>query len=130
MGRALQQGGTGEEHARSGWGGAVQNLWEPHKAQGESVGVDGWELRPRSGWRPGQTRNRKLASGRRELASRGGRVELLRKWWESPEGSNSTSCRDLSFGLPFQQNRGEGETWAEQRPAEPVGAQTPAARTS
>lgn len=57
-------GGTGEEHARSGWGWAVRGLWEPHKAQAESAGVDGWELCPRSGWCPGQTRNRKLASGR------------------------------------------------------------------
>lgn len=129
--------GTGEGHARSGWGWAVRGLWEPHKAQAESVGMDGWKQHPRSGWRPGQTRNRKLASGRQELASRDRLAELfLRKWWESPEGSSFPSCQDLSFGLPFQQNRGEGETWAEQRPAEPVapaepvGTQTPAARTS
>lgn len=33
--------GTGEEHTRSGWGWAVQGLWEPHQAYAESVGMDG-----------------------------------------------------------------------------------------
>lgn len=54
-----------------GGAGLVLGLWEQHKGQTEAMGVEGWEECPRSGWSLGPTRDRKLASGRWNLASRG-----------------------------------------------------------